>query len=59
MVHHVIQQIVQGEVIMTRGIECHKGEDLPQLKVRIHAQEHELIVEGTAHVAREILANKQ
>ena len=42
---------------MTREIECRPGEDLPQLEERIHAHEHELIVEATAHIVKEILAN--
>jgi phosphoribosylglycinamide formyltransferase len=57
MVHHVIEQVDQGEVIMTKEIECRKGDDLQQLKERIHSHEHKLIVEATAYVVREILAN--
>jgi folate-dependent phosphoribosylglycinamide formyltransferase PurN len=35
---------------MTREVECQKGEDLHQLEMNINAQEHELIIEATAHV---------
>jgi phosphoribosylglycinamide formyltransferase len=59
MVHHVIKQVDQGDVIMMREVECHKGEDLQQLRERIQSQEHKLIVEATAHVVRETLANRQ
>lgn len=59
MVHHVIKQVDRGEVIMTREIECHKGEDLQQLRSRMQSQEHELIVEATAHVVGEMFANGQ
>lgn len=59
MVHHVIEQVDQGTAIMTREIECHQGEDLQQLEERIHSQEHKLIVEATAHIVKELLANKE
>lgn len=59
MVHDVIEQVDRGGVIMTREIECQKGESLEQLQERIHAQEHQLIVEATAHVTKEILASRQ
>jgi len=56
MVHHVIKQVDQGQAIMTREIEIHEGETLEQLEERIHANEHELIVEATALLASEVLA---
>jgi phosphoribosylglycinamide formyltransferase len=59
MVHYVIHQVDQGEVIMTRDVECYKGDDLQRLRERIQAQEHELIVEATAHVVRGIIADRQ
>ena len=58
MVHHVIKQVDQGEAIMTREVECHKGEDLQQLRERIQSHEHKLIVEATAQVVRETLASR-
>jgi phosphoribosylglycinamide formyltransferase len=59
MVHHVIKQVDQGEAIMTREVECRKDDDLQKLEERIHSHEHELIVEATAHVVREILSTGQ
>jgi phosphoribosylglycinamide formyltransferase len=59
MAHHVIKQVDQGEVIMTRDVECHKGENLQQLRERIQSHEHKLIIEATAHVVRETLASRQ
>lgn len=58
MVHYVIDQVDRGEPILVREIECREGEELHQLEERIHAHEHELIVEATAKVAGEILARK-
>jgi phosphoribosylglycinamide formyltransferase len=34
--------------IIVREIECRTGETLEELEQRIHAQEHEIILEGTA-----------
>lgn len=59
MVHNVIKQVDQGEAILTREVECLPGDDLAKLTERIHAHEHELLVEATAKVVREILAKKQ
>lgn len=56
MVHNVIEQVDQGEAIVTREVECLPGDDLARLTERIHSHEHELIVEATAKVAAEILA---
>lgn len=58
MVHYVIDKVDRGEPILTREIECREGEDLHQLEERIHAHEHELIVEATTKVAKEILAQR-
>ncbi|KAK5661178.1 hypothetical protein OQA88_11069 [Cercophora sp. LCS_1] len=58
MVHYVIKQVDRGETIQTREIEIQQGEEVDQLKERIHANEHELIVEATAKVVGEILAAK-
>ena len=56
MVHYVIKQVDRGETIMTREIEIGQGENLGQLKEKIHANEHQLIVQATAQVVGEILA---
>ena len=58
MVHYVIDQVDRGEPILVREIECREGEDLHQLEERIHGNEHELIVEATAQVSKEVLARK-
>ena len=55
MVHHVIKEADQGRVIMAREVECYQGDNLEQLKERIHDHEHKLIVEATACIVREIL----
>ncbi|KAK0746484.1 formyl transferase [Schizothecium vesticola] len=58
MVHYVIKEVDAGEPLMTREIEIQKGETLDQVKERIHAIEHQLIVKATARVSQEILASK-
>jgi phosphoribosylglycinamide formyltransferase len=58
MIHHVIDEVDRGEPILIREIECKKGENLEQLKERIHVHEHQLIVEATEKVISEILTRK-
>ncbi|KAK0641693.1 formyl transferase [Cercophora newfieldiana] len=58
MVHYVIKQVDRGEPLMTREIEIQQGEELKQLEERIHENEHQLIVEATAKVVKEIMASK-
>jgi phosphoribosylglycinamide formyltransferase len=58
MVHYVIDKVDRGEPILVKEVECRDGEDLHQLEERIHSHEHELIVEATALVAREVLARR-
>lgn len=58
MIHYVIAEVDRGAPIMTREIECKEGETLEDLEQRIHSHEHELLVEATAKVARQILAEK-
>jgi phosphoribosylglycinamide formyltransferase len=55
MIHHVIDEVDRGDPIMTREIEVQEGETLDQVKEKIHAHEHELIVEATAQVVQGIL----
>ncbi|KAK4118751.1 phosphoribosylglycinamide formyltransferase [Parathielavia appendiculata] len=59
MVHYVIDKVDRGEPILIKEIECREGEDLHQLEERIHSYEHELIVEATGKVAKEILDRKR
>jgi phosphoribosylglycinamide formyltransferase len=54
MVHHVIRQVDRGGVILTREIEVRAGDTLAALEERIHAHEHELLVEATAKMVAEI-----
>lgn len=58
MIHYVIAEVDRGEPIMTKEIECREGETLEDLAQRIHSHEHDLIVEATAKVVGEILAEK-
>ena len=48
MIHYVISEVDRGEPIVVREVKCQKDESLESLEERIHSQEHELIVEGTA-----------
>lgn len=58
MIHFVIDVVDRGTPIMTLEIPCREGEDIHQLEERIHAKEHELIVEATQKVTHDILAAK-
>jgi len=48
MIHHVISEVDRDTPIVVRQIKCKTPETLEELTDRIHVQEHELIVEGTA-----------
>ena len=48
MIHYVIRDVDRGAPIVQREIECRPSETLDELTERVHGQEHELIVEGTA-----------
>lgn len=48
MIHYVISEVDRGTPILVREIECRSGETLEELTERIHEQEHQIIVEGTA-----------
>jgi phosphoribosylglycinamide formyltransferase len=48
MVHRVIKDVDRGTPIIQREIECRPTETLDELTNRMHEQEHELILEGTA-----------
>lgn len=47
MIHYVISEVDRGEPIVVRQIKCRTPETLDELKGRIHAEEHQLILEGT------------
>ncbi|KAF4587344.1 phosphoribosylglycinamide formyltransferase [Ophiocordyceps camponoti-floridani] len=59
MVHYVIQQVDRGEAIVTREVECKPDDDLERLKARMHAVEHELIVEATDRVVAELASRRR
>jgi phosphoribosylglycinamide formyltransferase len=48
MVHYVISEVDRGTPILVREIACKMPETLDELTNRIHEQEHQVIVEGTA-----------
>ena len=54
MAHYVIDEVDRGAPIMVKEIEW-EGEELEELKERMHLHEHELIVKATAKVAQEIV----
>ncbi|ODA75811.1 hypothetical protein RJ55_08633 [Drechmeria coniospora] len=54
MVHNVIRQVDHGAPILVREVGCLPDDDLATLEARIHSHEHELIVEATAKLAREM-----
>lgn len=47
MVHYVISEVDRGEPIVVREIKWKTPETLDELKERIHAEEHTIILEGT------------
>lgn len=57
MAHYVIDEVDRGAPILIKEIEW-KGEELAELKERIHVHEHELIVKATAKVAQEIVESR-
>ncbi|KAG8528662.1 uncharacterized protein KY384_006349 [Bacidia gigantensis] len=57
MIHYVIEEVDRGEPILVEEIECSKDEDLHQLEQKFHVREHELIVNATAKVVGELMAN--
>jgi phosphoribosylglycinamide formyltransferase len=57
MAHYVIDEVDRGAPIMVEEIEW-KGEELDELKERIHVREHELIVKATAKVVQEIVESR-
>ncbi|KAI0405793.1 formyl transferase [Xylaria palmicola] len=57
MAHYVIAEVDRGAPIVVKEIEW-KGEELEELKERMHSHEHELIVEATAKVVQEIVEGR-
>ncbi|BEJ15080.1 hypothetical protein CspHIS471_0408470 [Cutaneotrichosporon sp. HIS471] len=59
MVHRVIREVDRGEPLIVREIEIKEGDTLQDVENRIHAVEHEIIVDGTKKVLEELEAEKQ
>jgi phosphoribosylglycinamide formyltransferase len=58
MVHNVIREVDQGQPIKVVEVEAREGDTLEKFEERIHANEHQLIVDATNIVVREILAKQ-
>ncbi|KAF8907647.1 phosphoribosylglycinamide formyltransferase [Gymnopilus junonius] len=54
MVHHVVKEVDRGEPIIVREVPFQQGESLEVYEGRLHAVEHEIIVQGTKKVLDEI-----
>ncbi|KAH3670785.1 hypothetical protein OGAPHI_001301 [Ogataea philodendri] len=54
MIHYVIEEVDKGNPLVVREIEVIKGEPLDKWEERIHALEHEAIVEGTIKVVNQL-----
>ena len=54
MVHHVVKEVDRGEPIVVREVPFVQGESLEDYEARLHAVEHEIIVEGTKKVLDEV-----
>lgn len=57
MAHYVIDEVDRGAPIVVKEIPW-EGEELEQLKEKMHVHEHKLIVEATAKVAQEIVESR-
>jgi phosphoribosylglycinamide formyltransferase len=58
MAYYVIDEVDRGAPIMVKEIEW-EGEELEELKERMHFHEHELIVKATVKVAQEIVEGRE
>ncbi|KAF8631360.1 hypothetical protein AX15_002445 [Amanita polypyramis BW_CC] len=54
MVHRVVKDVDQGEPIVVREVPMEKDESINQFEERLHAVEHEIIVEATRRVLDEV-----
>lgn len=57
MAHYVIAEVDRGAPIVVKEIPWN-GEELEELKERMHRHEHEVIVTATAKVAQEIVESR-
>ncbi|KAK6614026.1 phosphoribosylglycinamide formyltransferase [Botrytis cinerea] len=58
MIHYVISEVDRGTPIVVKEVECKTSESLGELEARMHAEEHKLIVEGTAMAIKELWAHR-
>lgn len=58
MIHKVIAEVDRGSPVLVREIDLRVGETLAEYEDRVHAVEHEAIVEGTNMVLGELQAQK-
>lgn len=56
MVHEVVPEVDRGRPIAVREVECRKEESVEALEARIHAVEHDILVEATQKLVAEIEA---
>lgn len=54
MIHYVIAAVDRGTPILVRDVPIEKGETLEELEEKIHKEEHQLIVKGTAQAVAEL-----
>jgi phosphoribosylglycinamide formyltransferase len=59
MVHYVISEVDRGTPLLVREVQCKEGESLDELEQRIHNEEHDLIVKGTAQAIVELLESRR
>jgi len=59
MIHYVISEVDMGQPILTRNIEIKKDDTLDQLEERIHANEWELIVQGTKEASQNLHSSQK
>ena len=50
MVHEVVAEVDRGTPVVVREVECREGESLEGLEERMHAVEHEIIVQAVQQV---------
>ncbi|CDK24249.1 unnamed protein product [Kuraishia capsulata CBS 1993] len=55
MIHKVIKEVDRGQPLVVREIDVVKGETLESWEQRIHALEHQAIVDGTVKALKELV----
>lgn len=58
MVHEVVAEVDRGQPILVKEVDCIQGESVEALEARMHAVEHDLLVQATQKVARDIEGQK-